>query len=367
MEFLTTLLSESVYFDQLTYASGWLGWVVLLLLVLGLNWYGRGFHVPWTRRQVITLVVLLLLVPIATIFIGVRLPVGDASTIPGRPIEPRGPAMMLLAAIPMMLAAGLLGPASAAGLGALTGALIGLLDTHSPFTPLEYALAATLLSLMLRQPFRTISYRLLRHPLVAALMTAVIYPFIYVFGNLFFVGDTLADRVEYGLSRVGWVSAAFLGQILLASLIAIGVSLLFSDAWGPKETKQPAPAQTSLQTRFIYNTAPLITFLFADAHYRRLDGGAEGQPELFWENAFRPRRNFLRKPCPLCWRRARTLLPNLQMMRAFTAWLKNDIIPILEEDIRSVPFFLQLFVLDEFGQPVAGFPVRDFSSILPNG
>ena len=364
MEFLATLISESVYFDQLTYVSGWLGWVALLVLVLGLNWYGQEFHVRWTSRRIILLAALFLFIPIATLLIGIRLPVGDAAPVPGRPIEPRGPAMMLFAAIPWMLAAGLLGPASAAGLGALGGALIGLLDTHSPFTPLEYALAATLLSLTLRQPFRTWTFRLLRFPIVTSLLIAGTYPFLYIFGNMFFVGDTLSDRVQFALSRVGWVSLAFGGQMLVAGLVALLVSIGFADAWGPKETEQPAPAQTSLETRFIYTTAPLISFLFMI-----LIAGdwfvARGAARTLLGERIQGAAELSSQTVPFVLETGQNLITQLADDARLFSLAEADLIPILEEDLRTVPFFLQLFVLDEDGQPVAGFPVRDFSSIFP--
>jgi hypothetical protein len=87
---------------------------------------------------------LLALVPLTSLFIGVRLPSETRLTLPGVPAELPGAAMMLFSALPWTLGGGMLGPAGAAILGGLSGLLRGFWDTHSLFTSLEFALLGVL-------------------------------------------------------------------------------------------------------------------------------------------------------------------------------------------------------------------------------
>jgi len=43
----------------------------------------------------------------------------------------------------------------------------------------------------------------------------------------------------------------------------------------------------------------------------------------------------------------------------------DDLIGVLAQDLRSVPFFTQLFILDEAGNPLAGYPIENYASAQP--
>ncbi len=171
--------------------AGW-GWLVFLGLLIWLVQTWQPYQFIWDKRAWGIFAALAILVVITNVLLPIRLPAGAALSMPGMPQEPRRPALMLLSALPWLLAGGVLGPLSAAILGAFAGIFRFLWDTHSIFTPLELALLGTLFSAAVRQRYRTRTFRLLREPLAAALTLAVLYAPIYVIDSFLVASGSLA-------------------------------------------------------------------------------------------------------------------------------------------------------------------------------
>jgi len=112
MSSILTLISDTPYIDLPPDWIGWLGFLALLGLILVLQWKWRGFNRPFGRAQWGILAVLLVLTPITSLFIGLELnalgPAGQSALpLQGVPLEPTSPTVMIFAALPWMLAAGL--------------------------------------------------------------------------------------------------------------------------------------------------------------------------------------------------------------------------------------------------------------------
>src|SRR5258708_14784966 len=153
MSFIFTLLAG---FPNLLLPTlfGWLVWLGLLGLVRVCLLRWRQMNSSWTRRSWGLIIGLLILVPLTSLFIGVRLPSGSALPLPNFPADQSpGSAMMLFSSVPWMLAGGLLGPLGAALPALLAGILRGVWDTYSLFTALEVALLAVLFSASVRQRY----------------------------------------------------------------------------------------------------------------------------------------------------------------------------------------------------------------------
>ena len=195
---------------------GWLGWFVFLGLIIWLAWTWRQAQLPWNALNGSIFAGLIVLMIISNLFIGLRLPVGAALPLPDIPQEPRGPAIMLLSAAPLLLAGGILGPVSAAVLGLMAGVLRFLWDTHSIYTPLELALLGILFSLAVRQRYRTLVFALLREPFVAALVLALFYVPVFIVDAFLVSSGSLAARVDYALTGAGLQSLALGFELLLA-------------------------------------------------------------------------------------------------------------------------------------------------------
>jgi PAS domain S-box-containing protein len=239
---------------QLVVPSGffaWIGWFILLSLIIFLNrkWY--SFNQPLSTWRKRILVLLSISVPVLTlVFPSLKISSG-----------PFTPALPLFAAVPWFLAAGLLGPASAAALGFLSGVFISQWSIHNPFLPLEMALLASCLGWLFFQEYRTPFYRLFRHPFTAGILFAVAYPVIYSSIILIFTQGSFSFRVEAGLPGILDISILFGTTFLVAGIISEFVSFGLKSHWGAQKSNRPSPGESRLSSRFLYSVVPLSLIL----------------------------------------------------------------------------------------------------------
>ncbi|MBN2149357.1 MAG: HAMP domain-containing protein [Anaerolineales bacterium] len=354
-----TLFSNSFYIEQPQGIVGWIGWVALLGLTVLLLWRWQLYNKRWGSAQWVAFIVLLFLLPLTNLFLIVRLPASGAMPPPDTLVDPQGPAWVVFAALPWVLAAGLLGAAPAAVFGMISGVLLGLWETHSPFTLLEFALLAAVLGAAFQQRYRTVSFRLLRQPLFTTLLLAVIYPLLLGVNTLLVTGGDLASRVDYALTRAQYDSLAVGAELLLAGLIAQIVSWMLPGLWVTHEPLKPSPAETRLQTRLMTSIAPLVLMLIIAL--------VLGD----WIVAGSAARGMLRDRMSSSAEIAVESLPYfmatgqglIQRIASDPVWIEGSLADkdaLLEESLRVVPFFNQLFLLDNLGQPISGYPVPDF-------
>jgi signal transduction histidine kinase/HAMP domain-containing protein len=355
MKILPTLISDVHYIDPLPGLVGWLSWLVLLGIIVFLLWNWRGFNKSWNTRQGIIFVALALLVPIAGLFAGVRLSPGNALPLPWLPLEPVGPAVMVFAAVPWILAAGLLGPTPAAILASLSGLVLALWDTHNPFTPLEFALLAVLFSGAINQRFRTPLFQLLRHPIVAALALTLVYPLIYMIFTPVMVPGVVVSRLDYTLTHMWAATLAAAVGLLVGGLFAEVVMLIAPTMWGSQGLLIPSPTEKSLQTRFLYNMAPLALVLLLT-----LMAGD-------WIIAGNAARGMLRdrmtstammsaESVPFYLQSGQTILEHLSKDSRLYTGSPEEQRALLEQAALSMPFFKQIYLLDVSGNSSTGYP-----------
>jgi len=139
MGFIFTLLSR-IAFPAPPTPAGWLVCFFFLgMLIYALN--GWRQHQPvWDKREWGIFIALLILIPLTSLFIGIRLSSASARPLPGLPADAPGSALMVFSAIPWMLAAGLLGPLATSALAGLAGLIHGAWNSYSFFSLLEFAL-----------------------------------------------------------------------------------------------------------------------------------------------------------------------------------------------------------------------------------
>jgi PAS domain S-box-containing protein len=364
MTFEFTLLGATAYFDLPSGVMGWSGLLALLGIAAYLVWRWRAYHPRFERRHWLLLLLLIVLVPFASLFVAVRLPVGGALPLPGRPIELQGPLLVLFLLLPLALAAGFLGPLPAALLGAFSGALLAFWETHHLFTPLEFALLAVLFSACFRQRYRTLAYKLLRHPLAAALTVAAGYPIFYILvTSLFVVNDTFPARLDFALSRVGWASAAMLGQLFVAGGFAEIAAAAFPKAWGSRSGLIPSPGEQSLEVRFIYTIGSLVAVLL----FILVIGDwiiAGNAAEQLIRDQMAGTAQTVAQSIPFLLETGQNLIVEFAGDEQLAGATPEQADQILQDDLRSVPYFRQLYLMDELGRPVTGYPVLDFQSLF---
>lgn len=267
MEFLFTLLAGIAFPAPPTFA-GWFVWVSLLgALVYALSRGGWRMHQPaWKGREWGFFFVFFILIPVTSLFIGLRLSSASARPLPGLPADAPGSALMIFSAIPWLLGGGLLGPLGASVLGAFAGLLRGVWDDYSLFSILELAFLGAWFSTYVRQRYRTPAYKLLRQPLAGALILIPFHTLFYILSALFTqwgvdVSAPATARLDFALSNAGIVTLAFSGEMLAAGIVAQIVSMAFPAAWGGKQPLQPSPGERSLESRFIFAVGTFISLL----------------------------------------------------------------------------------------------------------
>ena len=338
-----------------------LGVAIFLLVILILLSRWRRFNLPRTQATWPIRFLLLILAPLTSLFIGIRLPVGSALPLPNVPAEPLGPALMVFSALPWVLAAGFLGPAAAALLAALSGALLTIWDTHNLLTPLLMALLGTLFAAAVNQRYRTRLYALLRHPLATAFLLALLYPFLYLAAATLLVDGIPAVRLDFALTRLGPASLSGGGALLVAGLFAEVIALPFPAQWGGKGALLPSPAETTLRGRVLYGTAPaaliLVVLLMVGSWTV-----AESASRSMLEDQMAQVAALSAGGVPYFLEAGQNLIKQLvEDPRLYTGGV-DQLRLVLEEDLRSVPFFTQLYILDQDGEPLTGYPNSDHAT-----
>ncbi len=359
MTTLFTLLTTSPSVELPVGPLGWAGLLALMILVAYLQWRWRSYNrKPWKGSTWLLFIILTISTPLTSLFLGVRLLVGQALPPPGIPVDPTGPAAMLVSAVPWALAAGLLGPFPAALLALISGIFQAVWHTHSLFTPLELALVATLFSAAVGQRYRTAPYRLLRHPLAAALLLSIFYPFIGLATTLASTQGELVNRLDYATTNLISVTLAMGIELLIAGLFAEVVALTMPAAWGGDIPLVPAPEERSLQTRFIYNLAPLAFLLMLAlliGNWVVAGEAARGMLEERMSDAA----VLAAENVPYFINSGQTLITKLAEDPTMLSNNSTVITARLEEYIRTVAFFDQLVLLDQQSQVIAGYPHSD--------
>lgn len=348
------LLDSSPYFDTPYHLIGWLGWFILaamILWVLRQNW-----KVDISRRFWLIFGILAAAAVLSAMFIGIKLPLEDKLPLPNIPRETASPAVMIFASLPLMLAGGLLGVWPAVMLGFLSGIINALWNTHSVFSPLETAAIALMLSIALRQDYRSRFFGFLRHPIGAALFVTLLTIPLFLISTFFSTNGSLAARLDYSFTQ-SWAMVVINGiQILTAGLLCELFTVQKLQDWVKFRTFRPSPIETGLQNRILYTALPmvlvlLLTLVIAD-----------------WVVAGKAAREIMVSQLENSAKIAAENIPSiLETGQSLTSSLvelglpidaKDQTQQVLRSKIREIPFFNQLFVFDLTGAPITGYPAE---------
>jgi PAS domain S-box-containing protein len=355
-----TLLSPSPYLESLQGWVGWLGFLALLSVTVVLLWKWRKYNRFSEKRQKLLFLALVVSTPLASLFLGIQLPAGNALPPPEVHIDATGPAVMIFSTLPWVLAGSMLGPLPTAILAALSGLFLALFSSHNPLTVLELALLGTLFSVAVRQPYRTLIFRLLRRPPVAALLVEILYPAIHLLVTILAVRGLLVSRLDYAFSNLPGATLAMAIQLFIPAIFSAITAQVMPGVWGVSEPLLPSPAEKSLQTRFLINMAPLALILILT-----LMAGD-------WYIAGRAARSMLEARMANAAQMAAENVPyfleagqNLILQLATDPRLLTDDLPelsqALSQDIKAVPFFNQLTVYDSSGTILASYPTSNYT------
>ncbi len=360
MEFIFTLLT-GVAFLALPTPIGWAVWVALLGLLVYSLYQWRIYQPVWKGRERGFFIAFLILIVLASLFIGLRLSSASTRPPPGVPANAPGSALMIFSGIPLLIGGGLLGPIGAVVLGAVAGLLRGTWDTYTFFSIIELAFMGAWFAVNTRQRYRTRAYTILRQPLVGALLLIPLHLLFYVVSALFTQWGIDASapataRLDFAVSNAGVVALAFGGEMLVAGVVAQIIFVAFPDVWGRKQPLLPSPGEKSLETRFLFAVGTFISLLLLTL----LIGD--------WVVAGRAARDMLQDRLSSAGESAAQSIPffletgqNLAVQLAadprLLAATGDELRSIIGLRIQAVPYFDQFFVLDADTQELlAGYP-----------
>ncbi len=355
MQFILTLLTN-LPFPAFPTLPGWAAWLALLALLIYLLYRWRAYHPKWKRPAWIWFALLLVLVPLTSLFIGARLSAPGALPMPGLPAEAPGSIMMFFSALPWTVGGAVLGPIPAAVLGALAGLLRGVWDTHNIFSILELAFMAALFSVSLRQRYRTPLFRFLRQPLAAALLLIPVHVLFLVLAALFTLSTSTAARLDFALSNMLVSNAAFAGEMLVAGLIGQLAGEFIPSLAGSKGNLLPSPAERSLETRFLIGSGAFVLLILVTL----LVG--------IWLVAGRSARGMLQdrmsgvagsaaQSVPFFMETGQNLIARIASEPSISTLGDPELSAILGREMQAVTYFDQLFLVDAAsGSLLGGYP-----------
>ncbi|MBL6981336.1 MAG: HAMP domain-containing protein [Anaerolineales bacterium] len=290
------------------------------------------------------------------------MPSVETLSLPVIAYDPGRLPMMLLAAFPWMVAAGFLGPIAAVVLALVAGLFVGFWGTHSIFTSLEFASLAIFISASSNQIYRTAWFKGFRHPIISAIVVSFIYPFLFILSSLLFVDGSLAGKLDYAITSVGPSTLSVVAPVIVAGLFVEVFRFAFPNDWGGQPPWLPSPSESSLETRISYLLTPALVLLFVFF--------AAGD----WIVAGNAARRLLQDRMSAATDVAASGMPyfldtgqNLILEMASSINLSIDtplqLNKALSDNYRSVPFFKQLFIIDQQNRQVAAFPAGNFNDL----
>jgi PAS domain S-box-containing protein len=358
---IITLLISNPYLDRPSQILGWIGWGVLLALVIfGLRSSWETDLLKGLNKKLI-LAGLAFLVPLTTLFFGLRLQFINILPLPGVPVEPTAPALMFLAALPWVLAAGILGVFPGVLLAFGSGLLFAFWETHSLYTPLEIAGLAFLYGLAIRQQFRTPFYRILRHPIGAAVVLAVVYSPVFLMTSIIGTQGTIAARLDYALSQSVLFLTARSGELILASLFAEVIYMAKVSFWGKHGELIPSPSETNLQIRFLGVTVPLVVLMVLALTIGDWVVAGNAAREMMKER-LASTSQAATASLPYFFETGQSIISNLADP-VLIGQTTDVLAASLSKDLRSVPYFRQLFLFDVNGKALTGYPEKSLEAL----
>ena len=369
MNFFFTLIA-GIAFPAPPTLAGWVVWVLLLgALVYALTTW-RVYQPEWTRREWGIFIALFILIPITSLFIGLRLTSASTRPLPGLPAEATGSVLMFFSAIPWILGGGLLGPIGGAVLGAFAGLLRGVWDTYSFFSILEFALMGAWFAANNRQQYRTAAYRWLRQPLIGALLLIPLHLFFHIISSLFTqwgvdISAPVTARLDLAISNSSVIALAFSAEMLVAGVAAQILSSVLPDLWGSKLPLQPSPGEKSLRSRFIFSAGTFILLLLVTLLIGDWVVAGRAAREMLADR-LASAGNFAAQSVPFFLETGQNLTMQLASEPPLLDTSGDELRAFLGSRIKTFPYFDQLLVLNAGDKTlVAGYPPNTIAGTSP--
>ncbi|MBT7781421.1 MAG: HAMP domain-containing protein [Anaerolineae bacterium] len=353
--FISTLFT-ALPFINLPDLFGWAFFASLLGVAAWLYISGKAYRILWERRTWLKFSGLFLLTIFGNLFIGVYIKTASQMSWPGIPFEFPGMALMVFGALGWMLAGGTLGPLAAFTLGVVGGLLRAPFDTHIIFTPLQFGILAMLFNMAIRQRYRTFLYKALRQPFLAALALLPLYSVLSL-PNFFFSAThpEVAARLDFAINNTGSATLAMAGELLIAGAIAQILAIISPAAWGRNQALRPSPAERKIETRFLQGMSSFIIILLLSLLVGDWIVAGQAAQRMLKER-LENTAQILAESIPFFLETGQNLGVQLAKDPLLLSNDKDELEKLLDEKIRLVPYFNQLFIIDTSEQILGEYP-----------
>ncbi|MEW6717075.1 MAG: ATP-binding protein [Chloroflexota bacterium] len=277
---------------------------------------------------------------------------------PGMSVETIGPLALLFVSLPWMLAGGFYGPLYSGLLAAFSGLLVSFWETHSTYTIFEWMIIGTVIGAMLRQSYRTLSFRALRHPITHALIIPCGYVLLFFASRLLEIRGQLIERLDYVQVQLEMTMLAMALQLFVSGVIAESAALFWPHSWGGQKPWRTSPLENSLQNQITYPVGisfGITLIILSVSIWNRADSAAR---EML-ASRLRGTAQTAAEAIPLFFEAGQNFLMLIASDERLSTTPQAELPNLLAEKIQEVPFFRQLYILDREGNYIAGYPLRE--------
>lgn len=268
--------------------------------------------------------------------------------------------LFLFVTIPWQIAAGLYGLFPAVIIGLISGISMSWWGTHNIFTIVETMGMAVLFAFLVRQKYRTQLFGLLRIPVVAAVFTGLIFIPIFILNQILNSSGSLAVRLDYGLTQTISLSIFRFLELLLGGLFCSVFYMTKNNLWFTPKYLSPTPMEKRVEYRFLMTTLPVILFVVLFVVYVDWKVASNAAKDLV-ESRLRATAEIASESLPYFFESGQNLIISLADEKLLQQ--NVDIWGDLSEKIQVIPFFSQLFLFDQNGNPMDGYPIRDVDQL----
>jgi len=234
--------------------TAWIVWFGVLVFIIVRFREETG---KINRSSLVWMALLSLLVLGLTPFLGIPIDLDAGSHFDHRPVLH----LMFFAAVPWLVAGGILGILPASLLAGFSGLLFSYLETHSIFTPLVFISMALFFTWGVRQRYRTSFFKLLRIPIFSSIFSLILTIPLLFLVELLTVNGEFPLRIAMTLTRMTEILIVYAGMLLVGSVVCIIIAAIFPEKWGSLTPLTPAPGEKSLKNRFLLKTIPILLIM----------------------------------------------------------------------------------------------------------
>ena len=358
MPFILTLFNSPAYIIWPVNGLGVSALIVMAVSIIFGNWHWREYQRNLKESQWFLFGILLTLAPFTALFLGFRLPSWGAIPLPDMSLAATGGILMILAALPAVISAWILGPVSASLIGLISGVCLAYWNTHSPFTIIEFTAFSMLISVAIRQRYRTAVFGILRRPFLATLLIACVHYLLYITGAFFWASGSIVENLDFAISnsRAGVIALA--GSFALAGLATEFALVALPRVDGIKQKLRPSPSESSIKVRFlnyIVSLTLVLVLVLLLVNWFVAGRSAEKMIQSQMENVARTTTNKI----PFFFNTGQSLISQYASDLSGGMSTPEDLDLVLKRNFRAIPFFSQLFVFDSNHELIGAYPDQD--------